>query len=645
MYLVLSGCSGNKALKDGETAFDYKQYSVAIPLLTEEFHESTNPIIKSRKAKLLGKSYDYLQNINESLVWFGLAYQQSQDPEMLYNLGIAYKKAEKYGAAIDVFDQLMSIPNYASLATRESRICVQALQWLLKPEPTVIKKVYFNSLESDFAPVLYGNSGMIFTSNRDEATGKALYPWTGQKYTDLFFVNPLAPNEVIPFDPILNSKFNDGAICFSKDLQYCFFTRCDEVVGDDVQCRIFMSQNFEGFWAEPTPLTFSKEGINYGQPALIENDSVLVFSANSEPNGTKDLFYSVLQPDGTFSASEPMPESINSKGSEVFPTSDGDTLYFSSDYMPGMGGFDIFKTYLRHDGTWSPPHNMKSPINSGGDDFSYVIDRNEKYRSNITKKGYFVSSRGSLGSDDIYTFETFLAPKEEKRDSVPSPDIFVAIKTYFVPIGTDAKDIPLVKKPLGNVQLVLQYGASGETLPLITDDRGFTFTEIKNRGEATIVGTKNGYLAAKTSFYTQIPSDANDGESYTHNTELILYKIEFDKEVVLNDIYYDFDKWDLKDESRATLQKMITMLLENPSISVQINSYTDCRGEIDYNLELSQKRAQSVIDYFIQNKIEANRLQAKGFGESFPVVACPCLECTEVEHQKNRRTTFKILQF
>ncbi|MEZ4911126.1 MAG: OmpA family protein [Saprospiraceae bacterium] len=638
------GCAGSKQIKNGELAFDHKMFGTAIPLLLEEFDQSSNPNVKARKAKLIAKSYDVLQKIDESVLWYDKSYQHLHEPEVLYSLGLAYKKAEKYGMALDIFDQLIKVPNYSTLATRESRICVQALQWLQKPDPTHIKKLPFNGLESDFAPALYLENSLIFTSNRPEATGKTLYPWTGEKYTDLFYVDLSSPNEVIPFDPILNSKFNDGSICFTKDLQYCFFTRCDVSTESDVLCRIMMSKSIEGFWSEPEQLPFSRAGINYGQPTLIENDSVLIFSANSEPQGTKDLYYSEWQSDGIFSTPVPMPENLNTKGNEVFPTSDGDTLYFSSDYLPGMGGFDIFKTYLRHDGTWAPPQNLKSPINSGGDDFSYLVDKSGKNKSNIIKKGYFVSSRGSIGGDDIYSFETYLAPKVEKHDSAQTQDIFVTVKTYYVPMDTDSKDVQSVKKPLGNVQISMQFQNDGDLQSLISDDRGFTFTEIQNSGEVSIVASKSGYLIAKTIFQTQPPKNSSKNEPYTHNIELILQKIEFEKEVVLENIYYDFDKWDLKDESRITLKHIIDMMQQNPKISIQINSYTDCRGDVDYNIELSQKRAQSVIDYLIQNNIDASRLKAKGYGESNPVISCPCQNCSEVEHQQNRRTTFKILK-
>lgn len=642
---VLIRCQTSHRIS-GDQAFELKQYSVAIPLLIEKYDDEKNVIEKSVQAKKIAESYKRLQQNSNRLEWYQKAYLAVEDPNTLYEIGLSLKALERYQEAIEIFDRLSELAMYKTLCTRESRICVQALQWMAKPRPIKIVKAIFNTDVSDFAPAFYGEEGLVFTSESNLATGKKYYPWTGEKYSDIFYVDLANPNDIVPFDPIFNSINNDGALCFSKDFKTCYFTRCDatDSNGSAIHCRIMKTYNNEGYWEEPIALPFSLPGINYGQPTLLENDSILVFSANSEIGGSKDLYYVEILPDGEVSEPISMPSSINSKGNEVFPTSDHDTLYFSSDYLPGMGGFDIFKTYLRHDDTWSPPQNLKFPINSGADDFSLIVKPKSKVDDGVVRRGYFVSSRDELSKDDIYAFTELYESEQAKPKTEKGQDIFVAVKTKYTTIDAIGKT-SISPLPLGNTQVEFRFSDPKKNASITTDERGFGFLEINEAGKVEIIATKRGFLTKVFDFAMDVPqANAND-ESYTFNIDVTLEKIEKDAEVLLKDIFYDFDKWDLKSESQTTLDELVKLMNNNPKLIIQINSYTDCRGTEAYNIDLSQKRAQSVVDYLTLHGIDISRLSALGKGETNAVENCVCENCTEAQHQKNRRTTFKILAY
>jgi outer membrane protein OmpA-like peptidoglycan-associated protein len=461
---------------------------------------------------------------------------------------------------------------------------------------------------------------------------------------------PKNGSEVKRFDSQINSNHNDGTAWFSRQSDRMYFTRCfnDSESGDDF-CQLMYAQREGGIWGEARLLPFIEKNINYGHPTLIENDSVLVFSADlEEPGGPKNLFYSVLFEDGSWSYPEKMPAMINSPGNEVFPTGDGDTLYFSSDFWQGHGGFDIFKTYLRDDKTWSKPVNLGYPVNSGADDFSFVIDYSAKPKANVIQQGYFVSSRTGMGKDDLYFFNKY----RKQEDTIPAVVkeekklLYITVKT-FTPefaIKDDPNSGRTGKRSLGETLIKIE-DLSGKVITTgYADANGFFYTLLPLNTSVKIIAAKLDYLNASREIRSEDVVFSDDEKSKTINTELILDKIYINREIILNNIYYDYDKWDIKDDAKPTLDILVKLLEDNPQVNIQLGSHTDCRGSDEYNMELSQKRAQSVVNYLSGQGIEKTRLIARGFGETRPVESCVCELCTEAEHQKNRRTTFAVVK-
>lgn len=648
IFLQLS-CSFSQKIKDGEMAYERKQYAIAVTLLEEEYNTVKNQAARGRKAYLLGQSYLNLLEYMEAKSWFEKAVSLDYGPEALGKYASVSKSIEDYDAAIQAYRKLSGVSGRKQEMDREILLCQQAIEGKNKKSEYVIERIFENSSVSDYSPVLYENDLLVFTSERKEATGKDIYNWTGERFSDIFVMQKNG-SEVKRFDSAINTNQNEGTPWFSKDMMTLYFTRCfGSGTGDDY-CRIMVSSRVNDFWIEPEILSFTKDKINYGQPTLIENDSVLVFSADiNEPGGTMDLYYSEQFTDGSWSEPEPFPSSINTQGNEMFATADGDTLYFSSDYLPGFGGFDIFKTHLRSDKSWSIPVNLGYGINSGGDEFSFIVDYSIRPKLDVIQQGFFTSSKAGSGKDDIYKFfrhkPTELPIPVEKESDVEK-QIFLTVRAYTpvfkIPENPNSEVVGKISLPETFIKIMDESGQ--KIIESYSDKNGFYFSQIPAEKVLKIIGARLGYLNSSTLTDTRNINFENGETSKTINVELILDKIYTDQEINLKNIYYDYNKWNIKDEAKPTLDELTKILQDNPQINIQLSSHTDCRGTDEYNLELSQKRAQSVVEYLIYKGIDSTRLIAAGYGEKQLIDLCKCENCTEIQHQTNRRTTFKILK-
>jgi outer membrane protein OmpA-like peptidoglycan-associated protein len=645
----LFSCSFNQKIKDGESAFERKQFAIAINLLQDEIEETKNEQVKARKAFLLGKSNIQVLEYQEAANWFKMAIDLNYGTEALGNLASTYKLMEKYQEAGDLYRKIGQQTGRIQENNREALLCDQAFAAKQKNSDYQIEKIFENSPVSDYAPVIFDRDFLVFTSEKSESTGNATYNWTGEKFSDLYQIRKNG-SEIRKFDSAINTNANEGTAWFTNDGATLYFTRVFSLTSGDEYPKLMRSDLVDGFWSEPEVLPFIQDKIKYGQPTLIENDSILVFSSDqNEVGGTLDLYYSQLFSDGNWSTPEKLPTSINTQGNEKFPTGDKDTLYFSSDFLPGLGGFDIFKTFLNADGSWSIPINIGYPINSGGDDFSFIVDYSAKTVKNVAQQGFFSSSRVGNGKDDIYRFKK-IAPQIDtttiKETKPVNQIVYVTVKTFnnVFEENENPNSKVIGKKSLNDVFVKIVDENDKKVVEGYTDNNGFYFTEIPKDKSLKIIGAKLDYLNATKEISTKNLVFPTDENTLTINTELILDKIYADKEINLENIYYDYDKWDIKDEAKPTLDALVKILIDNPQINIQLSSHTDCRGTEEYNEELSQKRAQSVVDYLISKSISSSRLNPKGYGESLLIDNCLCESCTEEQHQTNRRTTFKIVK-
>ncbi len=652
--LFLGSCSFGKKIKDGKTAYERKQYSVAIEMLQNEYQKAENDRIRARTAYLVGMSYSFLEENSFSVEWLVKAVDQEYGNEALYELAKAYKKAGEYQQAIDSYKLLKSRSNDKRQIDREIYVIKEVAKWANEIEEGVkIELLNDNSGFSEYSPFVLDKNFLVFTSDMEESSGNAKYKWSGNKHSDLFVMLKNG-SEIKRFDAGINTDANEGAACFTKDGLEMVFTRCEETIDSDGFCRLMYSERFSGVWSEPILIPIQKEGINYGQPTFIEKDSVLVFSAKVEDGtGGHDLYYSqrISNEDGSFFWGEAyiFPPTINSQGNEMFPTGDGDTLYFSSDYFAGLGGLDIFKTWLQPNGEWAPPQNLKKPINSSFDDFGYIIDYDASLRGTEIQKGYFSSSRAGYGKEDLYKFvlnRVVVTPSDDEpiEEQAVKIEIYLAGKTKEVEYNKNNEPNSGVKGKVNLDDCYITLSDGPDTENIYSDENGQFIVLLQKDKDYKIKASKVGYLNAFETISTKSISVEKGKLSTTINVELVLNKIFTNVEITLENIYYNFNKSNIRSDAEPTLDSLSQLLLQNPQINIQLSSHTDCRGDDEYNLILSQKRAESAVAYIAKKGVSTARMTAKGYGVTAISINCNCDDCTEEEHQINRRTTFKILE-
>ncbi len=643
---VIAACTYTMKVRDGRMAYDVKQYAVAVDMLNKEYNKAKSRLERGELAYLLGLSYKELNQTEEATRWFLTAYDYGAGVDALREYAYALKRNEQYTEAIEAFKNLGIEVGSPYEYRREILSCETALQWREEDRPEYEVEVeLFNSGAGDYSPHLYPDNQLVFSSDREGSTGEEMYKWTGNSFSDLYTVD-LGSNAVSGFSPVLNTPNNEGTVAFNADYTEMYFSRCFGEKKTDQFCKLMVSRREGESWSAPEPLPFQQDQINYGHPSLSEDGQTLYFSCNHpEGWGGYDIWEVRKGPDG-WEIPVVLSRSINTIGNEKFPNIDGDTLYFSSDFHEGMGGLDIFKSYKLSNGSWSPANNLKPPLNSGADDFGYVIDYDADLAEDELQKGYFTSSRDEgIGGDDIYAFTKIIPPVPDTPVVVQEVEYkmilngFVLERVHEIP--GDPNSRVLARKPLPGAKVEI---LAGEIMQDVTvGDDGYFTLELEENTDYEFLASKEGYLNNEAFFSTRgIGKDPNNPVQ-TFEIEILLREIMVNREIVLENIYYDLDRWEIRPDARPILDQLARALKINPDIRIRLGSHTDCRASDAYNQTLSQRRAQSAVDYLVEQGISADRLQAQGFGESSPAVDCVCTRCTEDQHQANRRTTFTIL--
>ena len=661
LVAILGSCTFTEKIKDGSTAYDRKQYAVAVDMLQKDFNKTKSRVEKGKIAYKIGDSYKKMNQNAASIDWFQKAFDNQFGPDALKDYAFALKQEQRYDEAMEAFKNLGVEIGSPYEYRKEITACTQAKDWLGQEKYTgyTVAPAAFNSSSADYGPTIYKDNQLVFTSDRSASTGDEIYMWTGKQFSDLYLVD-LNTKSAQPFNDVINSPNNEGTVTFSEDFSEIYFTRCfSEENRNDHYCQIMMSTNNGNNWSEPTPLNFIEENVNYGHPSLSKDGSTLYFSCNHPDGwGGYDIYTAEKTPSG-FDAPKLLGRNINTIGDEKFPFIDKDTLYFSSNYHANMGGLDIFKTYKMDAENWAPVHNLKAPINSGGDDFGFSIHYEAvQNEPDLIQKGFFSSSRVE-GNDDIYGYERRtpidppqpeikepVEPDTPKVEDTPKPIVYKIIlegyvleKIYSSPGNPNSK--VLGRKPLPGSNVQVNFNGKKETFK-VDEDGKFTM-ELEENTDFRFFASKPEYLSNDEKFSTRGFGKDPKNPVSKYEIEIILDKIFKNKEITLDDIYYDYDKFDIRKDAEPTLNELVKILQSNPSIKIRLGSHTDCRGNAKYNEDLSQKRAQSAVQYLITKGIAAERLSAVGFGENALAINCDCNNCSEDEHQINRRTTFAIV--
>jgi peptidoglycan-associated lipoprotein len=546
VLLFVTGCAYTLKIKDGRTAYDRKQFSTAVPMLEKEYAKAKTRKEKGQLAYLLGDSYRRIGQDEKSLSWFEAAYSNNFGPEALKAQAFTLKKLERYGAAREVFKNLGIEIGSPYEYRKEITACNIAEGWLSERPNNgwMVEDVPFNSAQNDFAPVFFHDGRLVFTSDRNIVSSKENYLWTGNKFMDIFITEPSSASPQT-FDSQWNTASNEGTPCFNKAATEAFFVRASGAYkGDDAFCKIYFTEKgrTDALWSVPVPLPFQKEKINYFHPVLSSDGNTLYFACN-DPDGWGgfDLWAAQRNPKSETGWDEPklLPRSVNTPSNELFPTFDADTLYFASDGHTGMGGLDVFRTYKSEKNAWSPPQNLKSPINSGADDFGLIVNRSsmpalkDPKPGDLIKSGYFTSNRPletAKGGDDIYRFEQRVPPpKPPKVDTVPPKPLvykfilegYVLEKIFSEPSNPNSKI--LGRKPLSGAQVKAEWGSKKQ--PFTVKDDGFFSMELAENTDYNFNATMPEYLANSGKFSTKgIAKDPNNPVQ-TFEIEIVLDKI------------------------------------------------------------------------------------------------------------------------
>jgi len=460
---------------------------------------------------------------------------------------------------------------------------------------------------------------MATIDKREGSTGTDIDGTTGQNFTDLWsakldrkgkWSTPILLNSTV------NSKDNEGAATLDVKYRTLYLTRCPIIKDEEVNCKVLKAKKKGTSWDKTEEIPLVPDTITVGHPTLSPDGLQLYFSTNLAGGyGGKDLWM-VSKESSRKDWGEPvnLGPDVNTIGDEVFPFFHEDgTLYFSSNGHIGMGGLDIFHA-LYKESNWGDVSNMKFPINSAGDDFSIVFE-------GTNNRGFFTSNRlGGKGGDDIYQFM--------------SPQLVFTLQG--VVRDAETKEMLIGAK-------VTMVGDDGSSEQQETDEVGSYFFQLKPNTNYELTASMPKYLSDHGSETTVGLEKSTD---LIHNFELQSTR----KPIELPNILYDLDKWDLRPESKEALDGLVATLNNNPTIVIKIMSHTDTRAEHRHNDELSQKRAQSVVDYLISEGIESERLEAKGYGERKLLITDAKIkkikteEEKEAAHQKNRRTEFEIIR-
>jgi len=605
-------------LQKADSLFKNKDYYNSITLYNKALKKATGEESKYIYFQL-GECYRNGNNYTDAQTWYQKAINAGcTDPAVDLHMGEMLILTGDYTSAKTHIEKYLLAKPDDNIAKIRLEACNLGLKGeTAKPVYEVKVQKDLSSTAWDYSVTYFKTNKVIISSTRMEGSGK-YDPGTAQGFSDLYESSfNTAKNEwgkPAKLKGSINTNSNEGTFAFDPATNYGYYSQCNGASGKLKQCNIMVAYYNEATntWENSKLFDFNSETFR-NQQACLSTDGKTMYFSSDMPNGYggADL-YKIKKVGDTWGTPENLGPTINTIGNEGFPFISGDTLLvFSSDGLAGFGGLDIFTSTIKN-GVFSKPVNMMTPINSSADDFGLVFKDSKN-------EGFFCSNRsGGIGDDDIYTY-----------DLIP----------VILSATGNIKDKTSLKN-LENATVVFK-GSDGSVDSVYTDSKGiYEYTKLKANVKYSLKASKEGYmndsknLTVGNELYSKTYSLAKGND-----LDFTLIKIT-KEEVKIDNIYYDYDKADLRDESKTELDKLVNVLKETPDVNLQISAHTDERGAKDYNIELSQKRAQSVVDYLIDKGISADRLIAKGYGFSMPLVKNAK---TEDQHQMNRRTTFKIL--
>ena len=589
---VAAGCRTPK-LSEADAQFQRGEYydaSVTYKKVYNKLRKKEERPQRGEVAFKMGRCYRLLNMSARASAAFQNALRyEYPDSTTHFMLAQALHADGKYAAALRSYDKYLEFCPDDSLAINCAEGCRTAQEIRARGSRYVVKQAkLFNSRRADFCPMYLGADcdQIYYTSTTEKATGDKKSEITGMKNADVFFSKKNEKGEWERPEPVegeLNTEFDEGIVAFSPDAQTMYLTKARRELNAPTSVEIYTSTRSDAKWSAPVKFEITADTLStFGHPAVSPDGEYLYFVSDMPGGyGGKDIWrISLKERQGSLVNLGP---AINTEGNDDFPyvRSDG-SLYFSSDGHPGMGGLDIFRATAVGDPAdlrWKV-ENMGFPINSAGDDFGITFGKGED--------GFFSSNRGDArGYDHIYSFE-------------------------YDPVRITIEGLVMDKdeEPVKNAIIRIVGNDGSNQKEVARDDGSFSFALQRGVKYVMLAGAK-GYLNQKQEFASDSTmEDAN------YWVEFILPSIS--KPSVVENIFYDYDKADLRPESKTALNELIAVLHDNPNVTIEMASHTDRWGSDAYNINLSERRAKSVVDYLVENGISRDRLQPHGYGKSRP---------------------------
>lgn len=656
-FISFTAIAQRDYIGDADYAFSQKRYYEAIALYKTAYSKIKND--KGQKARLLFRTaecYRLVNNTPEAEVWFDKVIKTNYpDPVVYLHYAAMLKANQKYEDAIIQYNIYKEKVPGDPRGDYGIQNCELAKKWIENPSRFEVEnEKRFNSKDDDFCPK-YADpklKSVIFTSTREGALGKGTDAWTGQNFSDIYTAEQDrkgAWSTPMPIGVPINSDVNEGCACLNPKGDELYFTRCQQAKGQKLGCKIYYTKKQGKDWEEPKAFELAADSFTVGHPAISPNELELYFASDMSGGiGGRDIWVMKrASKKDEWSKPVNVGAPVNTPGDELFPyvREDG-LLYFSSNYLPGMGGLDIYKSKREGD-KWSDPENLLSPLNSPGDDFAIVFQGKEE-------KGFLTSNRTGVkesgedmgkgkGGDDIWSF--YLPP------------------LIFTLQGSIVDDT--TKEPLAGVLVQLVRQNDGFSVSDTTDEKGFYKFDksvILPNSSFMLVFNKDGYFAKK----------GQESTVGLERSKALVYDESLAKipqaSIELPEILYDLGRWELKEEYQTSLDGLIQTLNDNPKIVVELSSHTDSRPIPMTNTTLSQRRAESAVNYLVEKGISGDRMVPKGYGETKPKVltkdivkdaikfkkgtvltdafinSLKTVKEREAAHALNRRTEFRVLR-
>ena len=637
---LVCSCGAEQNIKKGEKFLAIGEYHNAAEQFKQAY-QRIPPKERERRGKYALKTAQCYAKINaaqKSAAAYRNAFRYKQgDISDKLDFARQLLKTGEYKAAYSEFQLILdSIPD-SQLAASGLQSAQQAPKWKQENSRYTVKRMeIFNSRRADFSPVLTGDQfdKLYFTSTRNEAQGDDINGITGMKNGDIFVSEKDDKGKwgkPKPAEGGINTHDDEGACSFSADQREMYLTVCTTNADAPRYAQIAVSSRADAAWSKANPIRLTRDSLSSYAHPVVSPDGQWLYFVSDMPGGMGGLdIWRVRIVAGDYGGVENLGEPINTPGDEMFPTfrPNGD-LYFSSNGHPGMGGLDIFIARMGKDRRIHIEH-PGYPLNSQGDDFGMTFE-------GARNRGFFASNRGDgKGWDHIYSFE--------------NPEIIQTIKGWVYELGG-------YELPASQVYLI---GSDGTNLKLSVKGDG-SFEQVVNPNvDYLLMATCKGFLNHQVEMHID-PSD----ESQEHVIQFPLASIA--APVLIDNIFYDFNKETLRPESTKALDELVEMLNQNPNITIELSAHCDYKGAAEYNKTLSQRRAESVVKYLIEHGIAKDRLTPMGYGKEKPkhvrgkqakkyewlkegtllseeFIKTLKEEQQEICNQMNRRTEFTVLR-